>query len=96
MDRQEEYLNDTYHLNIPFLLMNVNKTLVYAAKCCLFVKKPTELYKNGAVSVDKIVLPVIINMSILFMKKENIVFFRAWDGLAYKNMAGDTNYNKMD
>lgn len=77
MDRQEEYLNDTYHLNIPFLLMNVNKTLVYAAKCCLFVKKPTELYKNGAVSVDKIVLPVIINMSILFMKKENIVFFRA-------------------
>lgn len=70
-------MNDTYHLNIPFLLMNVNKTLVYAAKCCLFVKKSTESYKNGAVSVDKIVLPVIINMDILFMKKENIVFFRA-------------------
>ena len=70
-------MNDTYHLNIPFLLMNVNKSLVYAAKCCLFVKKSTESYKNGAVSVDKIVLPVIINMSILFMKKENIVFFRA-------------------
>ena len=70
-------MNDTYHLNIPFLLMNVNKTLVYAAKCCLFVKKSTESYKNGAVSVVKIVLPVIINMDILFMKKENIVFFRA-------------------
>lgn len=70
-------MNDTYHLNIPFLLMNVNKTLVYAAKCCLFVKKSTESDKNGAVSVDKIDLPVIINMDILFMKKENIVFFRA-------------------
>ena len=44
--------------------MNVNKSLVYAAKCCLFVKKSAESYKNGAVSVDKIVLPVIINMSI--------------------------------
>ena len=56
--------------------MNVNKSLVYAAKCCLFVKKSAESYKNGAVSVDKIVLPVIINMSILFMKKENFLFFR--------------------
>ena len=56
--------------------MNVNKTLVYAAKGCLFVKKSTESYNNGAVSVDKIVLPVIINMSILFMKKENFSFFR--------------------
>ena len=55
--------------------MNVNKSLVYAAKCCLFVKKSTESYKNGAVSVDKIDLPVIINMSILFMKKENFLFF---------------------
>lgn len=69
-------MNDTYHLNIPFLLMNVNKTLVYAARCCLFVKKSTESYKNGAVSVDKIVLPVIIDMSILFMKKKNFLFFR--------------------
>lgn len=69
-------MNDTYHLNIPFLLMNVNKSLVYAAKCCLFVKKPTKSYKNGAVSVDKIVLPVIIDMSILFMKKKNFLFFR--------------------
>ena len=68
-------MNDTYHLNIPFLLMNVNKSLVYAAKCCLFVKKSAESYKNGAVSVDKIVLPVIINMSILFMKRENFLFF---------------------
>ena len=68
-------MNDTYHLNIPFLLMNVNKSLVYAAKCCLFVKKSAESYKNGAVSVDKIVLPVIINMSILFMKKENFLLF---------------------
>lgn len=57
-------MNDTYHLNIPFLLMNVNKTLVYATKCCFFVKKPTKSYKSGAVSVDKIVLPVIIDMSI--------------------------------
>lgn len=69
-------MNDTYHLNIPFLLMNVNKTLVYAAKCCLFVKKSTESDKNGAVSVDRIDLPVIINMDILFMKKENFLFFR--------------------
>ena len=69
-------MNDTYHLNIPFLLMNVNKTLVFSVKCCFFVKKPTKSYKNGAVSVDKIVLPVIINMSILFMKKENFLFFR--------------------
>ena len=53
--------------------MNVNKSLVYAAKCYLFVKKPTKSYKNGAVSVDKIVLPVIIDMSILFMKKKNFV-----------------------
>ena len=69
-------MNDTYHLNIPFLLMNVNKTLVYATKGCLFVKKSTESYKNAAVSVDKIVLPVIIDMSILFMKKKNFLFFR--------------------
>ena len=69
-------MNDTYHLNIPFLLMNVNKSIVYAAKCCLFVKKSTKSCKSGAVSVDKIVLPVIINMSILFMKKENFLFFR--------------------
>lgn len=32
--------------------------------------------KNGAGSVDKIVLPVIIDMSILFMKKKNFLFFR--------------------
>ena len=57
-------MNDTYHLNIPFLLMNVNKTLVFSVKCCFFVKKPTESYKNGAVFVDKIVLSVIIVMSI--------------------------------
>ena len=61
-------MNDTYHLNIPFLLMNVNKTLVFAVKCCFFVKKPTKSYKNGAVSVDKIVLPVIIDMSIFYEK----------------------------
>lgn len=69
-------MNDIYHLNIPFLLMNVNKSLVHVAKCCLFVKKPTKSYKNGAVSVDKIVMLVIIDMSILFMKKKNFLFFR--------------------
>ena len=77
-------MNDTYHLNIPFLLMNVNKTLVYAARCCLFVKKSTESYKNGAVSVDKIVLPVIIDMSVFYEKEKIYVLPRQICALSVK------------
>ena len=77
-------MNDTYHLNILFLLMNVNKSLVYAAKCCLFVKKSTESYKNGAVSVDKIVLPVIIDMSIFYEKGKFFVLPRQICALSVK------------
>ena len=50
-------------------MINVNKSLVYTLKCCLFVKKPTKSYKNRAASVDKIVWPVIICMRKLFAKK---------------------------
>ena len=68
-----------HHLNTPLFMININKSLVFALKCCLFVKKSTKSYENSAASVDKIVLPVIICMRKLFDKKYiNYFFLDKW------------------